>query len=462
VGPLPGFLYDLLDFDVNLDFLSATDVDGFCIGDVNYDPFAHKISWDGDLDVGETVFIDAIVVVKDVPDWTPIVNDPFYELGPLQFLLPIAIVIPTICTDFIIDEGVTGSYGDSVYNGQGINVEILFKDGISGVALVYWYSYDSFGFPFFAFGVGTYFGNIMFVDMLFDYDGAGPFFGPGWDVDDFSPFGFTDVLLLWKDCDKLGFFFNDLPGLLALNFPWYLMNMDRITQVAGIPCPFQDELGPAADKQLGPVQSPIAQQVVRPPLKPLFDALPDSSLDRVGGRERVYEKLGLSIGAVKPAPEPEPEPVAAEAEKGIFQIPVGMTGSFFDPAFNGQGINLEILSLPSADKGGGLVLMYWYTFDVSGFPMFVFGVGSFTGNTMVFNMLVDWDGNGPFFGPLWNVNQFLPVAFATASIVWSNCDNGVMNFTMHPVFAGFGFVAHVMNLDRITEISKLPCEDLFK
>ena len=191
-----------------------------------------------------------------------------------------------------------------------------------------------------------------------------------------------------------------------------------------------------------------------PALKPLLDKFPDSTLDRAGGRDRVYDKLGLNARLpAKPAPAAN-----SEEEKGAFSIGIGMTGSFYDPNFNGQGINTEILSLASADKGGGgAVLMYWYTFDINGFPMFVFGVGSFTGNTMVFEMFVDWDGNGPIFGPLWNVNQIIPVPFATATISWSGCNFGVMNVVMHPTFVGFGFVAHPMNLERITSISKIEC-----
>lgn len=148
---------------------------------------------------------------------------------------------------------------------------------------------------------------------------------------------------------------------------------------------------------------------------------------------------------------------------GNFQIGSNMTGSFGDPAFSGSGINTEILFpqgvAKDGEKGGpGTVLLYWYTFDTFGFPIWSFGVGSFFGDTMVVDMLIDYDGNGPIFGPGFDPNDFEGLPFATVTIVWANCLQGLMSWVFDASFLSLnpGFVAHTMNLQRITNVFGLP------
>lgn len=154
-----------------------------------------------------------------------------------------------------------------------------------------------------------------------------------------------------------------------------------------------------------------------------------------------------------------------------FQMDQVMTASFSDPGFLGQGINLEILTEPEVivkpGKGddedlegiAGVVLMYWYSFDLLGFPIFTFGVGEYTGDTMIVDMLIDYDGAGPFFGPGWDPDDFTGTPFATVRIIWSDCVDGLMTAVIDPAFEAMtpGFVTHSMDLTRITNVLGLPC-----
>ena len=145
---------------------------------------------------------------------------------------------------------------------------------------------------------------------------------------------------------------------------------------------------------------------------------------------------------------------------GGFTVDNSMTASFGDPAFNGQGINLEVLALPTVGKDGekgapGTVLMYWYTFDMFGFPIWAFGVGSIVGDTMVVAMFIDYDGNGPLFFPF-NPSLFQALPFATATIIWATCADGTMTWVFDPSFLALGFVAYTMFPERITNVSGLP------
>jgi len=147
---------------------------------------------------------------------------------------------------------------------------------------------------------------------------------------------------------------------------------------------------------------------------------------------------------------------------GDYQIGAEMSASFYDQDFEGSGINTEILALPAAGKDGekgapGLVVIYWYSYDIAGFPIFAFGVGEFAGHTMTVDMLIDYDGFGPVFGPAWDPADFEGLPFATVQIVWFNCGNGVMTFELDSSFLTLGWMEYVMNLERITNLVGIPC-----
>lgn len=144
---------------------------------------------------------------------------------------------------FYIHEGMSGSFFDPNFNGQGINIEILNdqvvakqeKGGAPGTFLIYWYSFDRDGYPFWSFGVGSFTGATMTVTMLFDYDGAGPFFGPGWLNSDFSATNFATVNINWSNCNSGTMTFNALVS--PFDGQEHTLHLGRLTSVAGLTCP---------------------------------------------------------------------------------------------------------------------------------------------------------------------------------------------------------------------------------
>jgi len=342
--------------------------------------------------------------------------------GTLQFDTPTAVAVNEavdiyvadsannriqILTGFVIPPGMSGSFADPDFLGQGINIEILSPQvvdkagkGIApGTALVYWYSFDDRGFPFFSFGVGEFAGNIITARML--WDAQGPFFGPDWNPDLFFAGNFADVIITARGCDDVSFRFDPFDNF---RFPAHPMEMERLTSLVGVPCVI-------------------------------------TKADTVATDEAIPQRKSLE-------------------DKG-FAITRGLSGSFFDPDFLGQGINIEILSdqVPgTAAKGGspGLVLLYWYSFGPLGRPFFSFGVGEYSGDTMVVDMLFDMDGLGPFFGPDWDASLFIPVPFATVTIVWSGCNAGTMSFVVDNEIDHL-FEAHLMAMERATSVVGLGC-----
>lgn len=138
--------------------------------------------------------------------------------------------------------------------------------------------------------------------------------------------------------------------------------------------------------------------------------------------------------------------------EGSFAINDDMTASWFDPAYNGQGFNMEILTAPTVSEKGviaapGLAVVYWFTYDFQGFPVWFFGVGYWNGDSIVVPMLWDYDGSGPTFGPGWNNGEFIPTPWGTLVMIFRNCTEGYAAFAPQN---GVNFPPHTFAFERIT------------
>jgi len=217
----------------------------------------------------------------------------------------------------LIDRAFTGSFGDPLFNGQGINIEILAEQGVAkggaGVALVYWYSYDPFGFPFFSFGVGDIVDDTIQVELLFDYDGTGPFFGPGWISAQFIPTDFASATIVANDCDNLSFSFNLNFEAKGPVFEEHTMQLERITTPVGLSCP--------TVKSMGGSESFFSSRRV-------LDRIPDEVFEKFGGRDALYAKLsesrelpGITWGPAARKNAPVRETVASRMKGAVRATP---------------------------------------------------------------------------------------------------------------------------------------------
>lgn len=147
---------------------------------------------------------------------------------------------------------------------------------------------------------------------------------------------------------------------------------------------------------------------------------------------------------------------------GAYEVGTNMSMSAYDPAFNGSGFNFEILSLVQAKDGEkgttGLVLVYWYSFDIFGFPIFAFGVGDIIGDAFVVEMLINYGGSGPIWGPGWDPDDFEGFPFALLVIIWDDCEFGIAGFELDPSFLAVnpGWLEYIMLLERLTNVVGLP------
>jgi hypothetical protein len=119
------------------------------------------------------------------------------------------------------------------------------------------------------------------------------------------------------------------------------------------------------------------------------------------------------------------------------------SGSWFDPAQSGHGLNIEVL-----DRGQAVVA--WYTFDPAGAPMWLFGLGRFEGAQLRVDALRVEGGRFP---PLFDPNAATTRAWGQLQIDFANCDTGTLRWT--PTAAGFS--AGSMPLTRLTGIQGERC-----
>ena len=127
----------------------------------------------------------------------------------------------------------------------------------------------------------------------------------------------------------------------------------------------------------------------------------------------------------------------------VVQAYAGNSGSWYDPASDGQGFSLQWLSNDIA----GLM---WFTFDPQGNPFWLIGTGQSVGEKIVFSDL--YAARGGRFDALFDPAAVNLTRWGSLELTLQ-CDRGTG--TYHPEIAGFP--AGTFDLYRVTSLQHLPC-----
>ena len=119
----------------------------------------------------------------------------------------------------------SGSWFDPTHNGEGIIIEVL-EDG---TALVQWFTYDSEGGQMWIQGTGTFNGNTLMVNNLYTTSGTG--WGSLFDANDISLDDWGSLTMEFSSCGVATVMYQSTAG-----FGNGTLNMQRITNLMGIPC----------------------------------------------------------------------------------------------------------------------------------------------------------------------------------------------------------------------------------
>ncbi|HET7844935.1 MAG TPA: hypothetical protein VFL14_12340 [Xanthomonadales bacterium] len=123
------------------------------------------------------------------------------------------------------------------------------------------------------------------------------------------------------------------------------------------------------------------------------------------------------------------------------------SGSWYDPDYDKQGFAIEVLGkVPNGPERR--VLVYWYTYDDAGDPIWAIGVGETEGNTIELTMQTAHGGARP---PA-QVDADDLQDFADMTFTFGTCHTAIASFTM----AGSGETGEY-HLRRLTQIGATTC-----
>jgi hypothetical protein len=139
------------------------------------------------------------------------------------------------------------------------------------------------------------------------------------------------------------------------------------------------------------------------------------------------------------APPVDPPPA------GSFDIVPCITGSWYLPARDGEGYNIEIIG-SELDPD---LLAYFYTYDDAGNQMWLTGVGDVDGDTAVVPVVVT---SGPSYGDDYDPNDVVRDSWGTLTFKFTSKDTGTVKRD-----STMGFGDTTVDIVRLTSATGLKC-----
>lgn len=124
-----------------------------------------------------------------------------------------------------------------------------------------------------------------------------------------------------------------------------------------------------------------------------------------------------------------------------------MSGLWYDPAHDGEGWDIQILSDSSA-------FVTWYTYDKTGRQVWLVGSGHIVGNEIwvpEFRVATE----GTVFGPTFNPADILLAHWGSALFHFAGCDTGGMSWSGPDGFGNGG-----LSTVRLTNLAGLDCDEV--
>jgi len=118
-----------------------------------------------------------------------------------------------------------------------------------------------------------------------------------------------------------------------------------------------------------------------------------------------------------------------------------LSGTWYDPAHNGEGFVLEMLE-------DGRAVVYWFSYDEAGAQRWFIGVGETVGATAVFSELLA--GSGAVFGQDFDSGDVVLSHVGDLTISWSSCSQAIAQYTVDGL-------AGSQSLNRLTNVLGMEC-----
>ena len=138
--------------------------------------------------------------------------------------------------------------------------------------------------------------------------------------------------------------------------------------------------------------------------------------------------------------------VVSEPLGNPFVVEAGTSAAWFDPARDGEGFMLEVISAERA-------VMYWFTYDADGNQDWYVAEGEIKGNRILFPELLQVSGGE--FGPGFDPDKVVRTVIGSARFIWSSCDSGAMDWIIEPDDGGKR--RGRMQLTRLSRVMGIDC-----
>ncbi|MEJ8568646.1 hypothetical protein [Elongatibacter sediminis] len=135
--------------------------------------------------------------------------------------------------------------------------------------------------------------------------------------------------------------------------------------------------------------------------------------------------------------------VLVDCETGAGSVNKTLSGSWFDPSHEGEGIILQVLE-------DGRALVQWFTYDGSGNQMWIQGIGSFDGTTLTVEDLFTTSGTN--WGPAFDAADVTSADWGRLVLTFTGCGEVRLDYESS---AGFG--SGTLNMVRLSNLMGLTC-----
>jgi len=122
----------------------------------------------------------------------------------------------------------------------------------------------------------------------------------------------------------------------------------------------------------------------------------------------------------------------------------GLSGSFYDPARNGEGVIVEWLS-------NGDVLVVFFTYDADGNQFWLFGQAAANGKTVTMNVV--YPSEFTSWGRGFNPDDVALDTWGTFTLTWTDCNT--LTFQYNSSVEGFG--SGTRNYVRLSTLAGTSC-----
>jgi hypothetical protein len=128
----------------------------------------------------------------------------------------------------------------------------------------------------------------------------------------------------------------------------------------------------------------------------------------------------------------------------------GTSGSWYNPARDGEGIFVEIVQAGD----GSRISVAWFTYDPDGFQMWLSGAADLVGNPTSVSIPVQVT-NGPKFGTAYDPNDLNRDTWGTVTLAFNTCSTGLLSYASSSPDFGSGGI----NLTRLTTLEQVRCTE---